>query len=80
MSEHDNRQLYLASVSAPDPEMPNGSLNMLYAVLAASEQEAVRAIEGERGQGCRIELQTRHDLPVAATIKRLGLGRPKPLE
>jgi hypothetical protein len=54
---------------------------MLYAVLAQSEQEAVRAIQGERGQGCRIELQTRHDMPIAETIKRLGLrdGRPRPL-
>jgi hypothetical protein len=77
--EEDNRQLYLASVRAPDAEMPNGSRNMLYAVLAASEQLAVRAIQGERGQECRIDLQTRHDMPTVERIERLGLrdGRPR---
>jgi hypothetical protein len=57
MSEQDSRQLYLAVVSALDAEMPNGALNILYVVLAASEREAVRAIQGEAdrsaGSSCR---------------------------
>ncbi len=81
MSEQDGRQLYLAAVTAADVEMPNGALNMLYVVLAASFRDAARAIQGERGRECRIELQSRHDLPVAATIERLGLrdGRARVL-
>jgi hypothetical protein len=65
-------QVYLASVSATEPETPNRALNILV-VLASSTRDAARATQGERGKECRIELQSRRDLPVTATIERLGL-------
>ncbi len=81
MTNQGSRQLYLASVTATEPETPNRALNILYVVLASSARDAARAIQGKRGKECRIELQCRHDLPVAATIERLGLldGRARVL-
>ncbi len=81
MTDQGTRQLYLASVTAVDAEMPIGTLNILYVVLASTARDAARAIQGERGKECRIELQSRHDLPVVATIERHGLpnGRARML-
>ena len=73
-------KLYLAHVSEPDPNMPNGRLNMIYIVYSGSKTDAEAAIRAERSKECTIEFRD-HDLPVSVIVERYGMadGRARPL-
>jgi hypothetical protein len=67
------RRLYVADVRCRDSEMPAAAPTMVYAVLASTPGDAVRAIRKEYGYECTVQFSDDHGLQEVDTIKRLGL-------
>jgi hypothetical protein len=67
------RRLYVANVRCRESELPAVAPAMIYAVLASTPGDAVRAIRKEYGYECTVQFSEDHGLQEANTIERLGL-------
>jgi hypothetical protein len=71
--EPPNIAIYLLTAASPEPS----SVARVYAILANSAEDAIRAVKGEVPDDHRVAL-TNHGLPVPDTIERLRLRLNEP--
>jgi hypothetical protein len=82
MGSRSKRRVYVANVRCRDSEQPASAAPMVYAVLASTPGDAVRAIRKEYGYECTVEFDNGHSIKEAEIIDRLGLedGRARSME
>jgi hypothetical protein len=71
--EPPSTAIYLLTTNAPEPS----SVARIYAILATSADDAIRAVKQEVPADHRVAL-TNHGLPVPDTIERLQLRLNQP--